>query len=61
MLIKLESVPGTNQYGPFILLKETTGAFDGIRSHASQTSTDYMADALTTAPRHPSRICVALY
>jgi len=31
------------------LLKETTGAFDGVRTHDWQVSTDHESDALPTA------------
>ena len=33
------------------MLKETTGAFSGVRSHDWHASTDYESDALPTAPR----------
>ena len=32
------------------MLKETTGAFDGARTHDWQVSTDHESDALPTAP-----------
>ena len=40
----------TVQWGYCFLLKETTGAIDGFQTHTWQASTDYVSNALTTAP-----------
>jgi len=41
-------------------LKETTGAFVGVRVHTGQASTDYELHSITTAPR-PLPIITCLY
>ena len=41
----------TKQLEYSFLLKETTRAFDGARTHDWQVSTDHKSDALPTAPR----------
>ena len=38
------------------MLKETTGAFDGARTHDWWVSTDHKSDALPTAPRHQEQL-----
>ena len=40
----------TKQLEKSFLLKETTGAFDGARTHDWQVSTDNESDALPTSP-----------
>ena len=40
----------TKQLEKSFLLKETTGVFDGARTHDWQVSTDLESDALPTAP-----------
>ena len=44
----------TKQLELSFLLKETTGAFDGARTHDWQVSIYHESDMLTTAPRRLS-------
>ena len=46
----------TKQWEKSFLLKETTGAFDGVWTHDWQVFTDHESDALPTAPRRLSAV-----
>ena len=39
-----------------VLLKEPTGAYNGVQTQALQASTNYESDALTTMPHHYSKM-----